>query len=465
MKRFNQATKPSFEANLADKVYLFLDKHQLWNFKKRIIVAVSGGRDSTALLHILHHLVSDPSSLLVAHFDHNVRPDSIEDARSVEEMAGNLGIKYRYQCQDYPVPRGVSKEAFWRKVRYEFLTRIMTEENASGIATGHTADDQLETLIYRLITGCGPRGLLGIRHRSQNGIFRPLLTTTRHEIDSYITEQNLPVREDPSNSDKSIPRNYIRHAVVPLLKHLNPQVHTAIQSLVDLQGDEDSYMASHSREVFDTVSKVENNCVRLKTDLLINMHPALIRRIGFHVLQFLNENGTLRMDRTKMDALTDLCLGRKKSLSLHPGIKGCWREDYIWIYLSGSASPDLMTAQNLECPGTIQLGSYSIRASIVDRPHEFPDPSETIFLDLSTLPLMVRTAVSSDFFHPIGMPEQIKLNHFYRNRRIPSGLRSVIPLVLDRNHDIAAVIGHGVGVNGALDEKSDRAVKLTWKQH
>jgi len=463
MKRVDKAIKPSFEENLYERVYLFIKKYQLWNFKDRIIIAVSGGRDSTALLHILHHLSLEPSSLFVAHFDHGARHGSIDDVRAVEEMTESMGIGFRSQRQAFPVPKGTSKEAFWRKTRYTFLNSVMTEEDAVGIATGHTADDQLETLTYRLITGCGPRGLLGIRRSSQNGIFRPLLATTRRDIDTYISRHNLTIREDPSNTDETIPRNFIRHSIAPLMKHLNPQVHIAIQSLIDLQGTEDDYMAAHSRELYDTLSTVERNCVRLKTDLVRPLHPALLRRIAFHVLKSLDEETAIRMDRTKMDALVNLFLGTQQSLSLHPGIKGRWREDFIWIYKPVKTSQDLITAQQLDCPGSTQFGTYTICANIVDRPEKYPPPSTAIYLDSSTLPLRIRTGNSSDYFHPVGMPAKIKLNHFYRNRRIPSGLRSAIPVIVNSDQDIVAVVGYGTAVKGVLDAKMDRAVKLTWK--
>ena len=205
-----------------------------------VIVAVSGGADSTALLHLLSCLRAAWSlNLVVAHLDHNLRPSSAEDASFVAEMAENWGLPIE---NDRLAPEALTQEgnleANARQRRYRFLGRVAVDHQIDGnpvdVAVAHTANDQAETVLMNLIRGSGLHGLAGmqavrpliVQDRTVPGVrvVRPLLDVSRSEIMQYLREHNIPWREDPSNQDRTFVRNRVRHEIIPLLQEMNPQI-------------------------------------------------------------------------------------------------------------------------------------------------------------------------------------------------------------------------------------------------
>lgn len=198
------------------------------------VVAVSGGPDSVALLRALHAVGAGP--LTVAHVNHRLRGTEADaDEAFVRELAGALGVGFR--CQAIEVAAlGGNWEATARRVRYGFLAAVATEVGAGWIATGHTADDQAETVLHRIIRGTGLAGLRGIaavRAGAAGGpaVVRPLLTATRAEVLTYLDALGQPFRQDRTNTDPRFTRNRIRHELLPLLRTFNPEVVTALVRL------------------------------------------------------------------------------------------------------------------------------------------------------------------------------------------------------------------------------------------
>ena len=194
------------------------------------VVAVSGGADSVALLRALHAI--HRGQLVVTHVNHQLRgTESDSDEAFVRELAERLGMAYRMKSVDVGAraARG-NLEATARHVRYEFFAEVAAEVRAEWIATAHSADDQAETVLHRLIRGAGLQGLRGIAHK-QSTIIRPLLTITRSDVLEYLASLNQSYREDSSNSDLRFTRNRLRHELLPQLKTFNPDIVTALNQL------------------------------------------------------------------------------------------------------------------------------------------------------------------------------------------------------------------------------------------
>ena len=173
----------------------------------KFIVAVSGGVDSMALLHKLH---ADGGDVIVAHFDHGIRPGSQEDREFVEKLAASYGLPFVFERVE--LGEGAS-EALARDARYAFLKRVKNNYGADAIITAHHQDDVLETAILNLSRGTGRRGLTSLA--STNDLKRPLLNITKLQLLAYAKEHKLAWREDSTNLDQKYLRNYIRHTVVP----------------------------------------------------------------------------------------------------------------------------------------------------------------------------------------------------------------------------------------------------------
>lgn len=205
-----------------------------------ILCALSGGRDSVALLHFLkeHGL-----SVAAAHFDHHLRPNSGEDALFCRDLCRKWNIPFYLgegQVADLPG----NTEANAREARYAFLERTAEEIGAACIATAHNADDNLETVLLHLTRGCGLNGLTGIRPR-RGKVVRPMLKTPRAAVDCYVERFALPFREDATNADTAYARNRLRHQVLPVLRSINPRVAEAAGRMTDTLREDMAFLTAH----------------------------------------------------------------------------------------------------------------------------------------------------------------------------------------------------------------------------
>ncbi|MDH3200165.1 MAG: tRNA lysidine(34) synthetase TilS [Myxococcales bacterium] len=182
-----------------------------------VLVACSGGPDSTALLHVLHRLRADSGvTLCAASIDHALRAESGSEVAQVGNFAGALGIPFR-SARIQVAKEEASIQARARELRYQALHDIAREMKATRIAVGHTQDDQAETVLSRMLRGAGLRGLSGIEARRADGVIRPLFDCRRADVLAYAEERSLPFIEDPSNHQRAYERVRIRHEVMPTL--------------------------------------------------------------------------------------------------------------------------------------------------------------------------------------------------------------------------------------------------------
>jgi tRNA(Ile)-lysidine synthetase-like protein len=257
-----------------------------------IVLAVSGGTDSTALCLILAELREEFALVLhVAHFDHRARPRAAAaDAAFVAELANHIGAPVRIGRADVP-PKS---EDDARNARYEFLRRVARELGATAIATGHTRDDQAETVLLHMTRGAGIAGLAGMRPE-RDGIVRPLLTLARADTVAMCAAAGITPREDPTNRSLRFARNRIRHRVLPELAKLNPEITSAIARLADAAAAVADISAERAVAMLDVATERDSAAVA----------PA--RRSESGSVTEAHEPETLALDRlpTSGDARTD----------------------------------------------------------------------------------------------------------------------------------------------------------------
>lgn len=219
-----------------------------------VIVAVSGGADSMALLHFLKNMRAEWSiNVVAAHLDHGLRPESAVDASFVHEMAASWDVPLESaRLPADALEEAGNLEAEARRLRYRFLARVAVNHQVNGkpvdVAVAHTANDQAETVLMNLIRGSGLRGLSGmraIRPLTLEGkivpgvrVVRPMLAVSRSQILEYLEENDVPWREDPTNRDRTFVRNRIRHEILPVLKEINPQIVASLCRTASILGDE-----------------------------------------------------------------------------------------------------------------------------------------------------------------------------------------------------------------------------------
>jgi tRNA(Ile)-lysidine synthase len=244
----------------------------------RIVVAVSGGLDSCVLLHLLRfHPPVTELELIVAHFDHRMRDSSAGDARWVCGLAGAWGLRVEGGSTD----RVLSSEADARLSRYDFLERVRRDVGARTVVTAHHADDQAETVLFRLFRGTGVGGLQGIPESREPAVFRPFLSFWRDELEDHARSARLSWREDPSNRRMDLARNALRRRILPDVERLvAPGARRALVRLAGLADHEEAGWASVLPELMHALD-VEEDAGRITVDRreLVRLHPAVRGRV------------------------------------------------------------------------------------------------------------------------------------------------------------------------------------------
>lgn len=251
---------------LIHRVRLFIKEQNLLQPHSTLIVGLSGGPDSVFLLHALKALQEEYSlTLIVAHLDHQWRPDSHKDALFCQQLARDLALSCIVQtASEMPIakkPTG-SQEALGRQLRRAFFEQLAHEYSAQAIALAHHADDQQETFFIRLLRGATISGLASIRP-SHNNYIRPLLSITKEEILAYLHEHALDYLVDPTNKHNTYLRNKIRNQIVPLLKLADCRFEkNCIKTIAHIQ-ETDNFLNRLTSTTFSAITHTDNSTVIL----------------------------------------------------------------------------------------------------------------------------------------------------------------------------------------------------------
>ncbi len=333
---------------ILQKIRTTIDRYHLLRKGDRVLVAFSGGADSTALLAALLDLKREYSlDLSLAHFNHGLRRSAARDEKSTRETAKHHSIPIvvgREDIRAYARKDGLNLEEAGRRRRYEFLRATAAQIGATKIATGHTMNDQAETVLLRLLRGTGPLGLSGIAPVVDGLIVRPLLEVERGEVDSYLRARRLSFCQDESNRDLRFLRNKIRLKLIPYLqKNFDPRIVRHLARLAQIVGEDEKFLAALARPKVGKAIILSKDKVELNAAALAKLPAALARRC---VRDFLKEvKGSLRrISFDTVEAVRRLAEGRE--LHLPGGLILQRRDGRIFPKdpaLDGRDLPDLPT--------------------------------------------------------------------------------------------------------------------------
>ena len=268
---------------LREPVLEYIRRHGLLKAGDRVGVAVSGGADSAALLRLLLELRGELGVVLsVAHFHHGIRgAEADADAEFVAGLASAHGLELHSGSGDAPRhadARQASLETAARELRYEFFAKLLESEVVDTIATGHTLDDQAETVLMKTLRGAGTRGLAGIHPVLRSGMVRPLLGVRRSEVEEYLRGLGQEWREDSTNRDRKHLRNRVRHELVPLLeREFNPEVTRVLGETAEVARAEEEYWQREVERLLAQVSRPGDGSLELKA--LLAQPLAVQRRL------------------------------------------------------------------------------------------------------------------------------------------------------------------------------------------
>ena len=413
----------------------------------RLLVAVSGGPDSVCLLAVLDELRRSqrcPGLVLhVAHMNYGLRGrESDDDEAFVQQLAGDLGIPVSCERAELPRARGESLQAKARQLRYEFFDRVCQRHQLSAIATGHTAEDQAETVLMWLLRGSGTKGLAGIPILREDRILRPLLHARRADILEYLALHHLPYREDRSNSARVYQRNRVRHDLLPHLRIFNPQIVNTLAQTAEILSQDAALLEGLERERWPTVVRESGpDRVALDVEALRSCSLGLQRRLIRRAWTLLNDQGRGLGFRHLRD-IVDTLLSPHASGCVHVPANGRVRRQGPLLIVESARAPGDRPAWwasgvPLAVPGEVVLDQHRrIAASLVSenggspQTHVAERATCMIDLDRAGTPLIVRAWQPGDWFCPIGMSgRRKKLQDFFVDHKILREQRAQVPLV------------------------------------
>ncbi len=422
----------------------------LLEFGDRVVVGVSGGADSVALLSVLHELASDYElALTVAHLNHCIRGrDADLDEEFVRNLAAELGLECIAERVDVPAIRardGGSLEEAGRRERYAFYERAATAAGASKIAVGHNKNDNAETVLQRILRGTGLRGLQGIPphrplHRGSDlQVIRPLIDVTRQEILEYLAIIGRDYRTDASNNDTTYLRNRLRHVILPMLEaEFGPGVTDSLNRL-----------AENARYQYNLIEpEVEELLRRARLDepgalLALDRKKILMAgEVGIEALRLaLQDEGTGQLTSGHCEGLFDMmtttCNGRQ--MSLPGGLTLRVEGDKLLLVDPAREPEEAYDEIELPIPGAAEFAGFRLSVPVIDDPPNIEAVLKTwdrceemVDTDQLELPLSIRARRPGDRFRPLGAPGSRKLHDFFIDEKVPAHRRDSVPLVCDR---------------------------------
>ena len=472
--------------DLIEKFKGTIKKYEMLGQGEKVLVALSAGPDSIALMDLLNRLKADFAlDLVVAHYHHKLRGRS---ADLDEKLAKVTAQKYRLEfipgaaAPDWHKKIRGSMEELARKMRYEFLLASADKIKADRIAVGHNANDLAESFFINLLRGSGLLGLAGMPPR-RDKIIRPLVETTRDEIMDYLHDRGIPFRIDKSNLDRKIPRNRIRAELIPMLKTYNPKIVEALVRTSELLRKDELLMESKSREAFSKLARKNETRVSFSATRFSAQPKAIQRRLVRHAIEHLKKD-LRRIGSEHLFELERLIDSNTASfeIGLPAGIR--IRKSYDQLFLENAfASKSSGFEPVLLKPPMTKTVSISPQHEIEVEllPSEFKEfkrdqkkrkKRKSIFesgvdqdflaFDDFTGKLMLRASKPGDRLQPLGMKGRRKLKEIFVDLEIPREQRAFYP-VLASEKELLWVPGYGLSEKVKVRPDSKKIFRLRIK--
>jgi tRNA(Ile)-lysidine synthase len=462
--------------NTFERFARYTAQHRLWTPGARVVAAVSGGSDSVALLFLLRELDARGQVTLacLAHLNHHVRGDAADaDAAFCRELAARLEIPAIMGDADVPALAArdrVSLEVAGRDARQHFYADALPSARADRVALAHTRDDQAETVLLRLTRGAGAAGLAGMAAK-RGQVVRPVLQITRAELQQYLRSRGETWREDATNLDRAIPRNLVRHGVMPLLRSINADADAALARAADVLRVDAEFLETLANAAYVRTVKPadahglpdeprpagsdhDDNAVIVSAGELTKLPAALATRVARYALEAVNPSRPYGLEEAR--ALCAFAAG-----DAPPTLSGLTLERFgadavlVSRVHGGPRAPEVRTVRSasvdfpelkLGIPGIVEapFGSWAVTADgPMPAPAVFDRGAATAIVDAHELgdQLIVRPRRPGDRLQPLGAPGRRKVQDVLVDRKVPRDDRDQVPVVTTVKGDIVWVAG------------------------
>jgi len=462
---------------LRHNVLDYIRKHELLKAGDRVGIAVSGGADSVALLRLLVELRKDIGSILsVVHFNHRLRgTDADDDERFVADLAQRHKLELHCgsgEVSAYATEKHLSLETAARAMRYQYFRQLLREGGLSRIATGHTLDDQAETVLLKIIRGAGGRGLAGIypklsvvssQHSAVSSqptaIVRPLLGTRRADIEAYLRSLRQIWCEDKSNRDLRHMRNRVRHGILPRLeRNFNPGVREALAETAEIARAEEEYWEKEVARILPLVWQADGTIGVLKLALLTKLPLALQRRVVRAATECLG----LRLDFRHVEEIIAQCSNRIATTVLPGGWMVQLEKDALRFAPHSGKPEKLEYEYRLSVPGSVEVPETTSRFEAVlvsGNAAEGYNPEDLLDRALLAGELKVRNWHPGDRFWPARTKIAKKIKELLQDRHVTGRERKLWPVIVS-GQDVVWVRGFPAPARFRPDNADNKAVQI-----
>lgn len=437
---------------MQSKVQNYIENKQLLSKKSTVIVGVSGGADSVALLHILHN---SGFNCIAAHCNFKLRKDeSDRDEEFVRLFAEEMMIPFQsivFDTKEYAERNKISIEMAARDLRYTWFSELQSIFNAEAIAVAHHADDSIETLLMNLVRGTGIRGMSGIPVKNGN-IIRPLLCCTREEIIDYLMKYNLEYVEDSTNALCDFSRNKFRNQIIPMLEEINPSVRRVLYETVDrFQGIQSVYEKAIT-EISARITEHRSDGYYINIKQLAKQVDVptvlfeLVRLYGFHPDQINNIAQKIENEAGKSFYSASHRLIIDREFLIVTPIQDKQDE----IYYIEKMDVELNEPIHLKLKTIVNSNEFVVSKS-----------ADCVHIDAENLkfPLILRNWHEGDSFVPFGMKGRKKVSDFFIDNKLSLSLKEQTLLLLSGN-DIVWILGYRIDNRYRVTEKTKEILEI-----
>lgn len=459
------------------KVKDAIKKHGMLDKGEKVVVAVSGGPDSVALLKVLE-LISHEYELIliVAHLNHGLREEADTEEQFILGITEKMGIACDFKKVDINYLRkgtGKSTEDISRQVRYGFLNDVARKHQAQKIALGHHRGDQIETILMNFLRGSGPDGLKGILPVRDSLYIRPLLGIGREEIISFLDTYKIPFMTDTSNMEQIYLRNRIRHLLIPELKaKYNPNLEENLSNMAEILRLEDYYMKSVTDDILSKwgVGQASDE-IRIRISDLKKHHEAIRNRIIRELLRRATP-GSQGIGYIHIKAVSDLCFSHHPNgyLNLPHNILAKRGYDSLIISIKNKSDrkyndekyDKLHYEVALPCSVMISESEITIKFNFVKNPMQInEDEHNTVYMDYDRIvpPVIIRTVKPGDWIQPLGMKGKKKIKSCFIDDKVPLSIRKKSLLLIDQV-SVIWIVGMKLNERVKITDKTTNGLKV-----
>ncbi len=426
---------------MLDKVIKAIDRYEMFKYTDSVTVALSGGADSVCLLYVLKDIAQKYGVKISAiHINHLLRGDeSDRDENFVRELCKKeeipLTVK-RIDVKSLAEQTGESTELAARQARYDAFKEL----DGTLVATAHSADDNLETVIYNMTRGSGLKGICGIPPKRDIYI-RPLIFCTRQEIEVYLHEKGIPFVVDSSNLTDDYTRNFIRHGVVPKLKSINPSASDTVAAMSASLREDEEFLSSTAKKVYALVLRDGF----IDAELLKIQPPSVIKRV---IALYLEEEFSLKTDALHLERCKEiLFVGGKVSMN---GNLSAVLKDKKFYFKPNDPAP---------CSADYKVEQKAMLMEDFSKVNKL-FLNNAVDCDKISGELTLRTRKPSDEIRLNGRGCTKSLKKLMNELKIPEELRDIIPVAAD-DKGVVWIYGIGVAERAAIDKNTKKAIEFT----